>query len=254
VCAALADLRGDRAEALAQVARHAAGLLAALRVALARRGPARPILPPRNRSRRPADPSRAGVAVLTVGVDVGGTRVRAGVVDAEGEIIDTARRPPAQRGGARGRASQASSRSSRSGTPSARSGLALAGFVTPDRRGCPVRPAPCVARRARGRPDRRTAGLPVVVEHDVNAAALAERRFGARRGAATVVFIALGTGIGAALLIDGELYRGAFGVAPSWGTSGSCRAAALSVRQGRLLGALLQRHRAGDHRRRAARP
>ena len=35
VCAALADLRGDRAEALTQVARHAAGLLAALRVALA---------------------------------------------------------------------------------------------------------------------------------------------------------------------------------------------------------------------------
>ena len=38
VCAALADLRGDRAEALAQVARHAAGLLAALRVALAQEG------------------------------------------------------------------------------------------------------------------------------------------------------------------------------------------------------------------------
>jgi hypothetical protein len=38
VCAALADLRGDRAEALTQVARHAAGLLAALRVALAQEG------------------------------------------------------------------------------------------------------------------------------------------------------------------------------------------------------------------------
>ena len=38
MCAALADLRGDRAEALTQVARHAAGLLAALRVALAQEG------------------------------------------------------------------------------------------------------------------------------------------------------------------------------------------------------------------------
>jgi len=38
VCAVLADLRGDRAEALTQVARHAAGLLAALRVALAQEG------------------------------------------------------------------------------------------------------------------------------------------------------------------------------------------------------------------------
>ena len=43
----------------------------------------------------------------------------------------------------------------------------------------------------------------MVVEHDANAAALAERHFGAAAGAATVVFIAIGTGIGSALLLDG---------------------------------------------------
>jgi len=52
VCAALADLRGDRAEALAQVARHAAGLLAALRVALAADSPAEAAADPPVRSER----------------------------------------------------------------------------------------------------------------------------------------------------------------------------------------------------------
>ena len=45
VCAALADLHGDRAEALAQVTRHATGLLAALRVALAEHGTGEPESP-----------------------------------------------------------------------------------------------------------------------------------------------------------------------------------------------------------------
>jgi glucokinase len=63
--------------------------------------------------------------------------------------------------------------------------------------------------------------LPVVIEHDANAAALAERRFGAGAGPTggprCTVFIALGTGIGAALLVDGEIFRGAHGVAPELG-------------------------------------
>lgn len=155
--------------------------------------------------------------MLTVGVDVGGTRVRAGVVDAEGEIIDTARTSTPR--------SEAALEAALAGVvaelaqrhPVGAVGLALAGFVTPDRRG--VRFAPHLAWRDAPVADRIAdrLNLPVVVEHDVNAAALAERRFGAAAGAATVVFIALGTGIGAALLLDGELYRGAFGVAPELG-------------------------------------
>jgi glucokinase len=55
------------------------------------------------------------------------------------------------------------------------------------------------------------------LEHDANAAAVGEYRFGAARGAAIAVLVAVGTGIGAALLIDGRLFRGAFGVAPELG-------------------------------------
>jgi glucokinase len=150
-------------------------------------------------------------------VDVGGTSVRAGVVDSHGDVLDL----------------------TRAGTPSAETaledvitevvceltarhrvsavGLAVAGFVAEDRR--TVRFAPHLAWRQAPVADRISArvGLPVVLEHDANAAALAEHRFGAARGTGVAVLVALGTGIGGALLLDGKLFRGAHGVAPELG-------------------------------------
>jgi glucokinase len=60
-------------------------------------------------------------------------------------------------------------------------------------------------------------GLPVAIENDANAAALAEHRFGAGRGAAHMVMLTLGTGIGGGLVLNGELYRGAIGAAAELG-------------------------------------
>jgi glucokinase len=69
----------------------------------------------------------------------------------------------------------------------------------------------------------------VVVENDANASAWAEARFGAARGHRDVMLVALGTGIGAAVLIGGELYRGRWGIA---GEPGHVRV----VPDGRLCG------------------
>jgi glucokinase len=55
-------------------------------------------------------------------------------------------------------------------------------------------------------------GLPVVVDNDANVALLAEARFGAARGVSHAVLVALGTGIGSGLLLDGRIYRGARGL------------------------------------------
>jgi glucokinase len=60
-------------------------------------------------------------------------------------------------------------------------------------------------------------GMPVVVDNDGNAALLAEHHSGAARDARHAVLVALGTGIGSGLLLDGRIYRGATGVGAELG-------------------------------------
>jgi glucokinase len=155
--------------------------------------------------------------VLTVGVDVGGTSVRAAVVDSHGDVVDSTR-------AATPRAEQALEDviSEVIGELAGRHriaaiGLAVAGFVADDRR--TVRFAPHLAWRSAPVAERISArlGLPVVLEHDANAAAVAEYRFGAARGTDVAVLVAIGTGIGAGLLLGGKVFRGAYGTAPELG-------------------------------------
>jgi glucokinase len=60
-------------------------------------------------------------------------------------------------------------------------------------------------------------GLPVAVDNDSTAAMVAEHRFGAARGARHAALIALGTGIGGGLVLDGRIYRGAHGLGAELG-------------------------------------
>ena len=60
-------------------------------------------------------------------------------------------------------------------------------------------------------------GLPTGIENDANAAALAEHVFGAGKGSNHMVLLTLGTGIGGGLILNGELYRGAYGAAAELG-------------------------------------
>ena len=60
-------------------------------------------------------------------------------------------------------------------------------------------------------------GLPVLVDNDANAAGLAEAQLGAGRGHRFVLCVNLGTGLGGSLVLDGEIYRGAAGMAGEFG-------------------------------------
>ena len=145
----------------------------------------------------------------TIGVDVGGTSVRAGVVDGYGTVLDTARAPTPTGEGALEEAiiSVVGSLTARHRVRAV--GLAVAGFVASSRRS--VMFAPHLAWRHAPVADRIASalGLPVVLEHDANAALLAEYRFGAARRARVAVLVAIGTGIGGGLLLGGVPFRGA---------------------------------------------
>ncbi|WP_460727655.1 ROK family glucokinase [Nocardia heshunensis] len=154
---------------------------------------------------------------LTVGIDVGGTNIRASVVDGSGEVLDTVTAPTPHSARALEDGLARTVRELCGRHTISAVGLAVAGFVDEDR--ATVRFAPHlpwedapVAQRLTDR-----LGLPVILEHDANAALWAEYRFGAAAGGRNVVLVAIGTGIGAALLINGQLYRGSFGVAPELG-------------------------------------
>jgi glucokinase len=153
----------------------------------------------------------------TIGIDIGGTSVRASVVAPDSTILASVR---ASTPGTVARTDAAIVRlvnELRDGIEVAAVGLAVAGFVSSDR--SHIMFAPHLAWRNDPVPERLSdrLGLPVTMEHDVNAAAWAEYRRGSAIGASVALLVAVGTGIGAGLVVDGRVYRGAFGVAPELG-------------------------------------
>jgi glucokinase len=155
---------------------------------------------------------------LTVGVDVGGTKIAGGVVDESGQILATARRvSPATDREAIERNIEDLVAALRTDHDVVAVGVGAAGFVDSAR--SVVMFAPNLAWRDEPLRDEvaKLVGLPVVVENDANAAAWAEYRFGAARGAGVAVMVTLGTGIGGGLVVGGEVFRGAYGVGCEYG-------------------------------------
>lgn len=156
--------------------------------------------------------------MLALGVDVGGTKVAAGVVDPDGRVLEQlvlptpSSSPRAVEDVVVDVVGQLSARH-RVGAV----GVGAAGWVDTDQ--AVVRFSPHLTWRDEPLRDRlhERLGLPLVVDNDANAAAWAEYRFGAGRDAAVMICLTLGTGIGGALMLDGELFRGRFGMAGEFG-------------------------------------
>ncbi len=162
-----------------------------------------------------------------IGVDVGGTKVAAGLVSARGEITCQARVPMAAADGVAGLASVISAIDavratfhSHAGTDRLISGIGICapGPLDP-RTGIVINPPnlpgwrnfPLAAEISR------SYRVPVRVDNDGNAAALAEALWGAGHGFRNVFCATLGTGIGTGIVFDGHIYHGRTGAAAEGG-------------------------------------
>jgi glucokinase len=155
---------------------------------------------------------------LTVGIDVGGTKIAGGVVDERGRILGTARREsPATDTAAIEQSIEDLVTELRGAHEVTAVGVGAAGFVDSAR--STVLFAPNLAWRdepLRADLEKRI-GLPVVIENDANAAAWGEFTFGAGEDVTDSLLVTVGTGVGGGMVLNGELHRGAFGVAAEIG-------------------------------------
>jgi glucokinase len=159
----------------------------------------------------------------TLALDIGGTWIRAATVTHDGRLLGARK----QANPATGSAAEilalcarlASEARAASPAPPRGLGVSTTGPVNP-LTGVVYQPPNTPAGFSNlplGQYLRERLDLAVVVDRDVNAAALAEQRFGAARGCTEFVYLTVSTGIGAAVMLGGELMRGADGVAGELG-------------------------------------
>jgi glucokinase len=178
-----------------------------------------------------AAPLREGMMQISdayfVGVDVGGTKVAAGLVASTGEITHQTRAPMAAADAVAGLAAVTSAidsvRTATNLVPELSGLISGIGICAPGpldpRTGVVINPpnlpgwrnfplASLVSKAYR---------LPVRVDNDGNAAALAEALWGAGRGYRNVFCATIGTGIGTGIVFDGRIYHGRTGAAAEGG-------------------------------------
>jgi len=155
---------------------------------------------------------------LTCGIDVGGTKIAGGVVDASGTILEELTvESPAEDTAAISDAIGDLVAGLRSRHAVERVGVGAAGYVNKDR--STVYFAANLAWRdvdLRAELEERI-GLPVAIENDANAAAWGEFTYGGGKDVDDLLLVTVGTGVGGGVVLDGELHRGAFGIAAEIG-------------------------------------
>jgi glucokinase len=164
-------------------------------------------------------------STFSLGVDIGGTKVAAGLVDAEGQILFHTRVPmPARGSAAEGFAAvQSAIEAIFAAHPESRSKLTGIGICAPG----PLDPVsgvilnppnvPCWRNFPLAAEVQRVLGFAAKVDNDGNAAALAEAIWGAGVGYRNVFYTTLGTGIGTGIIFDRKIYHGRTGSAAEGG-------------------------------------
>jgi glucokinase len=159
---------------------------------------------------------------LFVGVDVGGTKVAAGLVDANGEIISQTRVPMVSTASAE-EGLRAVLQAITEVIPDGEAQVGGIGICAPG----PLDPTtgvilnppnvPCWRDFPLAEEVQKVHRVPVRLDNDANAAALAEARWGAGRGYPSVFYATIGTGIGTGIIFDGRIFHGRTGAAGEGG-------------------------------------
>lgn len=152
-----------------------------------------------------------------IGIDLGGTKINGGLVDQSGQILTTLRRPTPVQDGPAGVLQAIKEMTAQLLKQAGSSqvvgiGLGIPGVL--DREAGRVIFSPnLVWHNVPVLDTFREFGLPVDMDNDVRCHALGEMHFGAGRGFRDFLLVTLGTGIGAGIVLNGELYRGGSGMA-----------------------------------------
>jgi len=158
-------------------------------------------------------------SALTIGIDIGGTKVLGGVVDSTGKVIDSARRATPSAGGMELIATVIDLiKEFQQKHQVAGVGISVAALISSDQG--TIVGAPNIANLSElnfVNEIKKEINLPVIAENDANAAMWAEFKFGNAKGFNPVIFFIIGTGMGGGLVIDGKLFRGAHGIGAEFG-------------------------------------
>jgi len=157
-----------------------------------------------------------------LGVDVGGTKVAVGIVDRQGKILAQGRKAMVAQGTAEAALDAVTAAIDSILSPTKDNvssiGICAPGPLDPTS-GVVLNPPnlPCWRNFPLAEKISAKYGVPVKVDNDANAAALAETRWGAARGYRYVFYATIGTGIGSGIVFDGTIYHGKTGSAGEGG-------------------------------------
>jgi glucokinase len=156
--------------------------------------------------------------MITVGIDVGGTKIAGALVSETGDILKSVKVPtPAQNTDDLISAVVEMVKELSSGQEIAAVGVAIAGFIDADQSEVIYSPNLSLRNEPLKAKLEERLGVAVFVENDANAAGWAEYRFGAGQGSDHMMMITIGTGVGGAIVAKGELFRGGYGIGAELG-------------------------------------